>query len=113
MLGAVFFPALALAVGPLVTCGTGSTPCHFSDFEVLLKTGINFALFDLVIPLATLSLAIAGLRYLVAFGNEGEAKKIHTIVFYTIMGVVLACGAWLIVSSVLGVLVTGSFNPFQ
>src|ERR1700752_777340 len=86
----LLLPSLASAAGGIVPCGNpGQAVCTFGDFFQLADNFLKFALFDLVIPLATLSLAIAGFRYIAAFGNENEAKKVHDIVFYTIMGVIL------------------------
>ncbi len=117
MLGLAMLPMIVFAADgapePLVPCGNAGQPlCTFNDFLVLADRIIKFSLFWLIIPLATISFAIAGFRYLIAFGNESEATKVHGMVTSTVKGVFLAFLAWFIVSTIFSFFVHDSFNPF-
>lgn len=111
----LLLPFLVLAQEKgLVPCGNPGQPlCTFADFATLLNNVITFLMRDVLIPLATLSIAFCGFRYLIAFGNEAEAKKVHSMIKYTVGGILLSLAAYLLVKSALSVLVEVSFNPFN
>lgn len=113
--GLLFIPVISLAAEqpPLVNCGNaGQAMCTFDDLLGLGKVFIDFSLFYLIIPLSVLSFGVAGFRYLMAFGNESEATKVHGMVTSTVKGIFLAFFAWLIVSSIFNFFVNETFNPF-
>lgn len=112
------FPVLVLAqpttTPPPTTYGTYNTTeglvvcngpdCTFDHIYQLINRLKDFALLYLMIPLAVISIAFAGFKYVMAQGNASEITKAHNIFYYTIGGIVLALGAWLIVSTILTVL---------
>ena len=121
-LGALLIPGLVLAAGAtdqtapkqLVNCGNDGQPmCTFDNLIGLGKVIIDFSLFALIIPLSVLSFAVAGFKYLLAFGNEAEATKVHGQVTATVKGVFVAFFAWLAVSSLFNFFVSDTFNPFK
>lgn len=107
-----FFVSAAEQKG-LVPCGNSGEPlCTFADFAVLGNRIVDFLLVTVLIPLATISIAIAGFRYILAFGNESTAKAVHERIKNTVIGIVIALAAYLIVKTVLSFFVTDEFNPF-
>lgn len=100
--------------GPIVPCGTDvnnngvldkGEKCTFADFYVGIDRLIDFLLFYLALPLAAISIAIAGFMFLTSGDNEGRRTKAKGIIGWAIVGVVVAFGAWLIVNTILKALV--------
>ena len=88
------------ASAALVTCGTGDTPCQFSDFTKLVNNVLHFALFNLAIPIAIIMFVWGGISIMTSGGNEGKVKKGKDIITGTVVGLLIAFGAWLIVRTV-------------
>ena len=86
------------------TGGEIKNPCGFYDVLKIINKGINFVLFKLVLPIAALLFAYAGIKLIFSGGNSGaktEAKNIFTSV---LIGLAIAAGAWLIVHLLLQIL---------
>ena len=93
--------------GGLVPCDTDEnpTPCTFSDFYLLIKNIIRFGLFYFAVPIATLSFAGAGLMLMTSGDNESKRTTAKNMIWWALIGLVLAFAAWLIVDAILDALV--------
>ncbi len=85
--------------------------CHVSDIFKLVDDALKFVYTYLILPLATISIAIAGVMYLISGGDPGKRKKAGEIMKSTIIGVALVLTAWLIVHTIVKY-VTDDKNAF-
>jgi hypothetical protein len=116
---AVFLPLTAPAAEDftpdnetgIIPCG-GKTnhPCTFADFYILAKNIIGFCIKYLAIPLATLSIAIAGWYFIISGDKEERRSKAKDILWGTIIGLAVALAAWLIVDAILDGLIKQSIR---
>lgn len=112
--GALILPLFSLAAetrdlsGGIVPCDT----CTLSDLVTLVDNVIYFVLFYLAAPLAVLSMAIGGLLMITARGDTGQLQRGKDIFYNTVIGFVVAFGAWLIVEAVITALVPESGTAF-
>lgn len=106
----VFFllivPAFSFAwtIGDPVVPACPSTGCGWNEFLTLINNVISFILFSLVLPISALMFCYAGIKLVTSGGSteaRGAAKRIFT---NTVIGIVLAAGAWLIINLILSVL---------
>jgi hypothetical protein len=122
ILGILFLPLMGLAgtyqadgstvtYEGLVPCGKKvkvdgaekEIACQFCHFFVMLDGILDFVLFKLVIPIATLMIVIAGIMYIGAifeflpggFKTLSQAKEVLTGV---VLGLFIIFGAWLILN---------------
>jgi hypothetical protein len=110
-----------LAAGEaLVPCGrtdpvTGKiiNPCNICHFYILIHNIINFLLFKILTPLAVLAMLVGGLILLTSGGSEKSVTRGKAILTYTVIGIVLAFGAWLIINTILGNLLRPEYKPWQ
>ena len=103
-----------LAITPLVKCGnSGSEPCGYKDFIVLLVTVFNYLIY-LVVPLSILGIGVGGLYMIFGSSNEAQRTQGKDILWYSIFGLVVAAAAWVIVNTILvGLGATGFDNPLN
>ena len=107
----LLIPIISFAETPPVNTNTGLVPCNNSvggtscDFNALMalvNKVINFILFSMAIPIAAIMFAYAGFKMVIAGGEAAhartEAKEIFT---NTIIGLIIAVAAWLIISTIL------------
>ncbi|MFZ3011716.1 MAG: hypothetical protein WA060_01820 [Minisyncoccia bacterium] len=100
----LIIPAISLAQedSRLVTC---TEDCDWTDLMNLVNTIINFILYKMAIPIAAIMFAYAGFKMVTAGGEAAhartEAKEIFT---NTVIGLVLAAAAWLIIKTILSIL---------
>lgn len=83
------------------TTGKITNMCTLSDLVTLIDQVINFALFYLAAPLAVLSIAIGGLLMITARGDTGQLQRGKDIFYNTVIGFVVAFGAYLIVEAII------------
>lgn len=84
--------------------GTIKNPCEFGHAMILIDKVIKFILFALVVPIAAIMFFYAGFKLVTSGGNteaRGQAKNIFS---NTIIGLVIAVGAWLIIKTILSIL---------
>ncbi len=81
--------------------GVSNNECTFSDLIALFNRVIRFLLFDIAAPLATIAFVYAGFLYITAAGDTGKIAKAHDIFKKVLMGLILAFGAFLIVTAIL------------
>lgn len=95
----------------LVPCGQDDLPkCDFNAALMLLNNLIDFGL--LLVPfLAAIALMFAGFMYLTSAGDTGKVGKAHEIFTDTVIGIIVALAAWLIIKTILvGLGVDNAFN---
>jgi len=96
--------------GKLVQC-EGPDDC---TFDTLVETGsavVQF-LFEIATAIAVIVIAYAGFLYMTAGGNTGNITKAHQLIWYAVIGFLVALSAWLIVEVLLNTLqVDGQFKP--
>ncbi|MBI2628065.1 MAG: hypothetical protein HYW71_01350 [Candidatus Niyogibacteria bacterium] len=110
---AIAVPLLAAGAG-LIPCGTGDEMCTLNDLGCLAGNVINFLLFYLAAPLAIISMLIGGILMITAAGNQNQLERGKSIFYNTIIGIVIAFGAWLIVNLILQSLLNEKFeNPLK
>lgn len=104
----IFFAPLFVGAQGLVPC---TNNCTIADFLVLINRIINFLLRSVAVPLGAISFAWAGWLYMTAGGNPSKVSQAHDIFKTTVVGLLIALAAWLIVSAILtGLGVTGAFR---
>lgn len=108
-------PLLGLAANTgLIPCGTADKMCTLADFGCLAENIITFLLFYLAAPLAIISFLIGGILMITAADNQNQLERGKSIFYNTVIGIVIAFGAWLIVNLILQSLLTDKFtNPLQ
>jgi hypothetical protein len=104
----LIMPAFSLAADtPLVPCGTEANPapCDFNALMALVNTVIHFILFYMAIPIAAIMSAYAGFLMVTAGGEAAGARtKAKSIFTNALIGLVIACAAWLIIKLILSIL---------
>lgn len=80
----------------LVPCN--GPECDFDDLVTLIQNIINFLLYTVAVPVATLLFMWAGFKYLTAGGDPGKVKAAHSIFMNVFIGFLIALGAWLVVN---------------
>ena len=88
------------ASAALVTCGNGDEPCSFADFTTLVNNVLHFTLFNIALPLAVVMFVWGGILIMTSGGSEGKVKKGKDIITGTVVGLLIAFGAWLIMRTV-------------
>ena len=117
--GAFLFPASSGAQG-LVPCqGTAADPCSVCDIFGLIHNIITFFLVPsllnpvpIVPVIATLLFAIGGFMLFTAAGNPSNLGKAKTIIFSTIVGLLIIYGSWAFIEMLLDALGFTSFGGF-
>lgn len=111
----LIIPVISFAVNtPLVTCYNN---CGFKELMDLINRIIQFILFDMVLPIAAIMFAYAGILLITAGGNTSSARTKAKDVFKSgVLGLGLALGAFIIIRTLLSIIgYEGSwigFNPF-
>lgn len=102
---AIFIPSIAFAQGGIVPCGYGALPsCNLCHLYTGVKNIIDFMLFDLILPLATIALLIGGIFMLASMGNPQMLQTGKTAITNTIIGIMIAFGSWLIIATIVNTL---------
>ncbi|MDP3051997.1 MAG: transglycosylase SLT domain-containing protein [bacterium] len=114
---AIFFsavsPLIVFAQGGLVPCGGQGQPSStISCFYVLLDNIMNFLLYYISLPLAATAFMIAGIM-LVLGGSEKAIARGKSILTFTVIGLLIAFGAWLIIDMILGNLLSPGYKPWN
>lgn len=101
----LLLPVLSHALSitdPLVPCTDGKV-CDFGQLMVMIDRVIKFTLYFMAIPIAAISFTYAGFEMVTAPGGEAKtkARKIFTD---TVIGLIIAVAAFLIVKLILSIL---------
>ncbi|MEY2640653.1 MAG: Type secretion system pilin [Candidatus Parcubacteria bacterium] len=86
----------------LVAC-SGSTDC---DFDKLVETAQNVMDFLIILAtsIAVIVIAYAGFMYMTSGENSGKVKKAHELMWYAVVGFLVAISAYLVVDVLLNTL---------
>lgn len=110
-------PALSFAYSlgdPLVPCTDGKA-CDFKALMTLINNAIHFVLYYMVIPIAAIMFAYAGLMMIISGDASSARTKAKSVFTNTFFGFIIAVAAFLIIRTVLSILgFEGSwlgFNP--
>lgn len=89
-----FFLIIPVVEARLVPCGPGvDIECEFCHIFVILWRAVNFILFTIVPPLATLIIIFAGFKYYhAAATNPEEANKVKGIIISIVIGIFVLFG---------------------
>lgn len=99
---AISFLLYSNVYAALVQCGNSvDNPCTYNDLIVLAKNIMNFALYDIALPLSVLLIVWGGIVILSSNGDESKIKKGRAIITSTMIGIGITFGAWLIVHTVI------------
>jgi len=107
---------IAQAADGLVPCnGLG---CKFCHLITLVGNVINFALYNIAIPLVVVFIVWGGLTIMTAGDSTEKVGQGRKMIQSAIIGVFIALGAWMIINMVLnavGILsgAGGSFVPWE
>jgi len=69
----------------------------------VLNNALNFLL-EIFGFFAIIGLAVAGVMYLTAGGNEDRIKKAKKAFIYSVAGIIIALGAWVIVKQIINLI---------
>jgi hypothetical protein len=111
LLISLVMPQLVLARG-LVPCGgTGEPKCNICHFFQLLQKIISGASIS-VLALAALFIVIGGIIILSSAGSPDKASEGKRMISYSIIGIVICFGAWIIINTVMNALVSQEKMPW-
>ncbi|MFA5778280.1 MAG: hypothetical protein WC870_02205 [Candidatus Paceibacterota bacterium] len=95
----------------LVPCGRSdasgniANPCDFNDIMALINKVIHFILYFMVIPIAAIMFAYAGVLLITAGGEVAHARtKAKSIFINVLIGLIIAMAAFLIIRTILSIL---------
>lgn len=103
LMAIILLPVSAFAA--LVPC---TDNCKFSDIYVLAKNIMNFLLFDVAVPLSAGLFTWAGILYVYSAWDPGRRNKAKAILKSTVIGLIIAFAGWLIVTTIIDILNSGS-----
>ncbi len=99
-------PALSFAYtlgDPLVpaACTGESGQCQWDDLLTLVNNVTTFVLKYMAVPIAAIMFAYAGFLMVTSAGSTESRSKAKNIFFSTVLGLVIALAAWLIIKLIL------------
>ncbi|MEK7062232.1 MAG: pilin [Patescibacteria group bacterium] len=105
----------AQAAEGLVPCGPGTNKptCQFCDLLTLVEKVIDFALYNIAIPLVVVFIVWGGLTIMTAGDSTEKVSQGRKMIQSAIIGVFIALGAWMIINMVLSAIGGGEFVPWK
>lgn len=105
--GITFLPYVVFAaeLSEILKC---NGPCRLSDVLPMIKALNSYIAFNLIPPLAIIAFGYAGLTMILGTGNPGEVKKAKDIMYYAVVGLIVAFAAYYIVDLIVTGLTGGS-----
>jgi len=109
VLSILILPFISFAAD-LIPCGTTAnpTPCGgdkgWDQLMTLINNVIKFILFDMVVPIAAIMFAYAGILLIFSGGDTGKRAKAKSIFVNVAIGFIIAIAAWLIIEFILTLL---------
>lgn len=83
----------------LVCCGNeGQSPCTFYDMFCMLSSVIDFVLYQIVPPIAIVTIVIAAINLMTSSGDPGKLEQAKKTLIWIIAGLVIVYGAWTLVT---------------
>lgn len=86
--------------------------CGFDDIIKLINSVIDFIIFYMAIPIAAIMFAYAGVLLVTSGGEPGARTKAKGIFFNTVIGLVIAVAAYIIVKTILSIVGYTDINMF-
>lgn len=80
-----------------------SEPCHLDDIVAMIDKILRAVLY-LSFYVAVIMFLYAGFKMITAAGNPKQIQEGKDIIWYTVVGMLWAFGAWLVVNTMLGAL---------
>lgn len=80
----------------LVPCGGKTDPCTLCHLIIMANNLFNFGL-DILVTVALLGIAIGGVMYILAAGNETALTRAKGFLWAAVGGFAIVLAAWLIV----------------
>lgn len=115
--GSFAVPHLAHAAipffGPIVPSAQSLCPAGWGLIMIVTNNIIEFALTMAIVFIAPLTIAYAGFLYVVNPIDPSGISKAKSILTNTIVGIVIALAAWMIVDAVMAVLYNGKFGTWS
>ena len=96
------------AGSPSGTQGTLACPCTLNHFFIMALRIVNFMIWILGVPLATLMIVIGGLLIMLSGVNPEWVSKGKHMLLWAIISIALMLGSWLIINFVLAAI---GYNP--
>ncbi len=105
----------AVASAALVPCGPGTAKpsCQFCDLLTLVNKIINFALYDIAIPLSVIFIIYGGFVIMTAGASPERVKTGRSVIKAAVVGLLIALFAWMIINTILTVLAGQKFEPWK
>jgi len=114
----IFLSVFLILVVPIFSFAQGQNPpglvpcdnstgnlCDFDALMALINTIVHFILFYMAVPIAAIMFAYAGFLMVTAGGEAAGARtKAKSIFSNTLLGLIIAVAAWLIINTVLSIL---------
>ncbi len=99
--------------GPLIPCGTEDNPekCTLCHFFLLGQNIINLLLFILV-AVAPLIIIFGAIIIITSGGSPEQATKGKKAITYTVIGLLIAFGSWIVINTVINKLVDPGAMPW-
>lgn len=83
----------------LVPCGTIGCPCQLCHLFVMFQRIYQFALMDIVFPLAVLMIVASGAMFYISGNNPGWRTRAISVLRTTVIGLVLIFSAYIVVNT--------------
>ena len=121
VLSIFIMPHLAIAADGLVPCGKGLDPnnpdpskmCQLVHLGAIALGFYRFIVYTIALPLAGLFIVLGGILLLVSAGNPALSSIAKNMLKYSIIGILLVFGSYLIIDVVLKTIgYTLEFNKF-
>ena len=108
-------PDASIASKGIVQCGGAGKPlCTLCDLYSGTRRMINFLLFFLALPAATIAIIAAGIMFLISGGSEALRTQAKDTLKWAVIGLVIAFGGWVIVNTALSTLgYKGNWNDYS
>ena len=108
-------PDASIASKGIVQCGGAGEPlCTLCDLYSGTRRMINFLLFFLALPAATIAIIAAGIMFLISGGSESLRTQAKDTLKWAVIGLVIAFGGWVIVNTALSTLgYKGNWNDYS
>jgi hypothetical protein len=93
--------------GPIIPSGDQTCPLGFGALIMVVNNLITFVLTLAIVFVAPIMIAYAGFLYVVNAVNPSGISKAKSILWNTILGIIIALAAWMIVDALMAAL----YNP--
>ncbi len=98
--------------GPIIPTASSQCAAGWGMLMTVINRIISFVLTIAVIFIAPITIAYAGFLMVVNPTSAGDMSKAKSIILNTIIGIVIALAAWLIVDAIMVTLTANNGKPF-